>query len=82
MLARRTNPAVQLRELLEVSLSRGTSFDQAWRHGWSKVRWPADSTETKEWKDALKETRPEWEMAYIGVCGPFAAPMGVLLAAA
>lgn len=60
-------PPLQLREGLARQRASGVeSFDEAWAASWLGVRWPHDTVQRRQWKEALMEMRPEWQAAYEG----------------
>ena len=56
---------MQLRASLEVLKLTGCAFEDAWELAWREVIWPHDTDHRRQWKAALKETRPEWGSCYI-----------------
>ena len=62
-------PAVQVRQRLAVARRQGVSFDVAWDlllNGFrgQRVKFPHDTTERRQWREVLEETRDVWEAAF------------------
>jgi hypothetical protein len=44
----------------------GLTFEDAWELAWRQVVWPHDTDHRRQWKAALRDTRPEWYSCYLG----------------
>jgi hypothetical protein len=64
---RRPPPPAQLRVALAYLRCEGYLFDDAWPLALKRVVWPHDTTHRRQWREALRATRPEWEACYAGL---------------
>lgn len=62
----RLPPPVQLRTRLEVARAKGTPFRIAFNFALRNIDYPSDWDGGQEWRHILKDTREEWEAAYLG----------------
>lgn len=67
MPAPRLTPAAQMREALEHHRRLGLGFDLAWKRGLERMKWPEEKRARDEWKRALANDKPVWEVAYTGI---------------
>jgi hypothetical protein len=63
----RRRPPEQLRAHLEVARKKGTPFRIAFSYALLHIEYPSEWEPAKQWRDALKDTRDEWEAAYLGM---------------
>lgn len=69
---RRPPPPEQLRAALTVLRAEGLPFGEAWALALRAVVWPHDTVHRRQWREALAETRGEWEACYGRVETPVA----------
>lgn len=58
------DPPVQLLQLLGVCKLEGRPFEEAWTEARAALRYPHETATRQAFREALDETKDEWQAAY------------------
>ncbi|MEJ7893540.1 MAG: hypothetical protein WKF94_12970 [Solirubrobacteraceae bacterium] len=73
------SPACQMLAGLSSQRAQGATFTEAWDATWATIHLPHETTSKHMERNALEETKPEWEAAYHGIETPTSRLLASLL---